>query len=161
MEESAGGRMTKRAAHYATRIAKDICKYIAMGKTLEEALEEVGYLAPTMPTVWRWLDEYPEFRDMYERARTLQADVHADQMLKLSREVMTKPTAAAAYRVAIDVLKWQAEVRNRNKYSTKGSEEQKRPMDANKIRAEIARLEKELGVAQSKVAPLKAVAGTK
>lgn len=153
--------MTKRAAHYASRIAKDICRHIAMGKTLDEALKEVGYLAPTMPTVWRWLDEYPEFRDMYERARTLQADVHADKMLEMSREVITKPTVAAAYRVAIDVLKWQAEVRNRSKYSTKGTEEVKRPMDANKIKEEIKRLEKELGIAQTKVVKLTPVSNTK
>lgn len=153
--------MTKRAAHYTTRIAKDICKYIALGKTLDQALKEVGYLAPTMGTVWRWLDEYPEFRDMYERARKLQADVHADRMLELSHEVINKPTVAAAYRVAIDVLKWQAEVRNRTKYSTRQAEEQSRPMDAAKIKAEISRLEKELGVAQAKVTPLKAVTGTK
>lgn len=153
--------MTKRAAHYATRIAKDICKHIAMGKTLDEALKEVGYLAPSMPTVWRWLDEYPEFRDMYERARTLQADVHADKMLEMSREVIKTPTVAAAYRVAIDVLKWQAEVRNRAKYSTRGTEEAKRPMDPTKIKEEIRRLEKELGIQQSKVVKLAPTAGTK
>jgi len=147
--------VTKRAAHYTPRIAKDICREIAMGSTLKKALEKVGYLAPTMPTVWRWLDEHQDFRDMYERARQLQADTDADDMRVLGEEIRTRPTAAAAYRVAIDVLKWQAEMRNRAKYSNKAEDPKNRtPMDASKIREEIKRLETELGVAETKVVTL-------
>lgn len=153
--------MTKRAAHYAPRIAKDICREIALGRTLQEALVKVGYLAPTATTFWRWIDEHPDFRDMYERARSLQADTHADRMLELSREVIERPTLAAAYRVAIDVLKWQAEVRNRSKYGSKGDDDSaKRPLDPAKLRTEIKRLEAELGVAEKqgvKVVKLKPV----
>jgi hypothetical protein len=150
--------VTKRAAHYATRIAKEICKHIALGLTLAEALAKVGYLAPTEPTVWRWLDEHADFREMYERARQMQADSHADRMLEMSREVIKAPSAATAYRVAIDVLKWQAEVRNRQKYGVKGEDDKgKKPMDPAKLRSEIKRLEAELGVAESKVVPLKDV----
>lgn len=146
----------KRAAHYTTRVAKDICTQIATGHTLAEALAIVGYLAPTMVTVWRWLDEYPEFREMYERARSLQADLHADRMLEISREVIGKPSAAAAYRVATDILKWQAEVRNKTRYGKAIDESGKgKVMDPTKLRAEIKRLEAELGVAESKVVPLK------
>lgn len=126
-----------------------------MGATLKEALEKVGYLAPTMVTVWRWLDEHNDFRDMYERARMLQADTDADDMRVLGREIRDKPTAAAAYRVAIDVLKWQAEVRNKAKYSRSGEDPiAKRPLDPTKLRSEIKRLEEELGVMESKVVPL-------
>lgn len=123
-----------------------------MGETLKDALDKVGYLAPTMTTVWRWLDEHADFREMYERARQLQADTDADDMRVLGREIRDKPTAAAAYRVAIDVLKWQAEVRNKVKYGTKGEDPKTaRPLDPTKLRQEIKRLEDELGVAESKV----------
>lgn len=145
----------KRAAHYTPRIAKSICTEIALGATLKEALEKVGYLAPSMNTCWRWIDEHADFRDMYERARMLQADTDADDMRVLGREIRDKPTAAAAYRVAIDVLKWQAEVRNKTKYGTKAEDAKaSRPLDPTKLRAEIKRLEDELGVAESKVVPL-------
>lgn len=141
--------MTKRAAHYAVRIAKDICREIAMGATLKEALDNVGYLAPTMPTVWRWLDEHADFRAMYDRARMLQADTDADDMRTLGRDIRTQPTLATAYRVAIDVLKWQAEVRNRAKYSTRAeAPKDDKPLDAAKLKAEIKRLQNELGVAE-------------
>lgn len=138
-----------------------ICAEIAMGSTLKQALEKVGYLAPTLPTVWRWLDEHADFRDSYERARQLQADSDADDMRVLGEEIRTQPTKAAAYRVAIDVLKWQAERRNPAKYASRGDEaKDKRPLDPVKLRSEIKRLEEELGVmeSKSKVQPLKKVA---
>lgn len=147
--------MTKRAAHYAPRIAKDICREIAMGATLKEALVKVGYLAPVMTTVWRWLDEHADFREMYDRARSLQADTDADRMRELGADIVDKPTQAAAYRVAIDVLKWQAEVRNRAKYGSKAEDpKDRKPMDPSSLRAEIKRLESELGVAEKKVVTL-------
>jgi hypothetical protein len=150
--------MTKRAAHYNPRIAREICEAIAEGDTLEEALEKIGFLAPTLTTVYRWFELYPEFKEKYETARTLQADVHADRMLMMSREVLSKPTAATAYRVAVDILKWQAEVRNSGRYGKRIDESgKKKPMDPAKLRAEIKRLEAELGVAEKKVVPLKAV----
>lgn len=154
--------MTKRPAHYTVRLANDLCEQIAQGKTLEQALKFVGFLAPSIPTVYKWLDIYPDFREKYERARQLQADVHADKMLEMSQLVIEKPTAAAAYRVATDILKWQAEVRNRGKYGSKSDDAGKnKPLDPAKLRAEIKRLEQELGVAESKVKPLKIVKGAK
>jgi terminase small subunit-like protein len=146
----------RKAGHYVVRTANLICEQIALGKTLQQALDEVGYVAPSLPTIWRWLDEHEDFRNRYERARRLQADTHADTMLEMSKEVISRPAAAAAYRVAIEVLKWQAEIRNRAKYSTKAEDpKDKTPMDANKLRAEIKRLESELGVAETKVQPLR------
>lgn len=150
--------MTKRAAHYNPRIAREICEAIASGDTLEDALQKIGYLAPHIVTVYRWLELYPEFKDKYETARALQADVHADRMLTMSREVLSKPTQSTAYRVAVDILKWQAAIRNPRKYGkviddTAG----KKPMDPAKLRAEIKRLEQELGVAEKKVVPLRTV----
>lgn len=150
--------MGKRAAHYNTRIAREICEGIARGLSLEEVLREVGFLAPTVVTVYRWLEIYPDFREKYERARQLQADIQADKMLEMSRDVLKDPRAATAYRVAVDILKWQAAVRNPGKYGKTLDESGKnKPLDPAKLRAEIKRLEQELGVAESKVKPLKAV----
>lgn len=150
--------MAARRAHYTVRIADQICEQIALGKTLQQALDAVGYLAPAMSTIWSWLEKYPDFRDKYERARLLQADIHADKMLEMSQAVVNVPNAANAYRVAIDVLKWQAEVRNKQRYGRKTDDSaSKKPLDAAKLRQEIKRLEAELGVAESRVQPLKVV----
>lgn len=135
-----------RKAHYTIRIADRICEAIALGSTIKAALEAEP-LGPSLATFWKWLDEYGEFREKYERARQLQADMHADDMLQCARDAVKFPKNAPAYRVAADILKWQAEIRDSKKYGTKVQHELKAPpLKPDDLRAEIARLEAELGV---------------
>lgn len=133
-------------AHYNSRVANRICENLAMGDSLKTALEK-DVLAPTVQTIYRWLDMYPAFREKYERARLLQADVHADTMMDMARDVVKNPQKASAYRVAADILQWQAAMRNPKMYGSKVTVESKAaPMNAAQIKAEIAVLEKELNV---------------
>lgn len=132
--------------HYVVRIGDQLCEFIAMGRTLEQALKEIGYLAPTMQRFWRWMEEIPEFRAKYERARMLQADVLADKRLEMAAEVLKKPNAAAAYRVAADILASLSAVRDPGKYGAKVTHDIKAPLDPAKMKEEIARLEEDLGV---------------
>lgn len=139
--------MTKRKSHYAPRIAETICLHIAMGETLEDALVKVGVIAPTLKTVWTWLDTHPEFAERMDRARQMQGDMNADKMLKMSETVLANPSKAAAIRVAADILKWQAEIRNPKKYGSKVQHElTKPPLSPAELRAEIQNLQRELGV---------------
>ena len=143
--------MAKRIAHYTVRTAENICTNIALGMTLEEALKEVGYLAPTVPQLWKWLDTHEDFREKYDRARQLQADMLADRTLKFVDDVLKDPKAAPAYKVATDILRWHAAVRNRKVYHPMDNDNAKQaPLDAKKIKEEIKRLEKELGVQEAK-----------
>lgn len=139
--------MSKRRAHYTVRIANMICEKIALGNSLKSALEEVGPLAPAMPTFWRWLDEYPEFLTRYKRARQMQGDIHADVMLDLAAEAINNPSKAAAIKVAADILKWQAEIRDPKSYSRSAiPDEPKKALSPAQLRAEIKALEMDLGV---------------
>jgi len=123
--------------------------HIALGSTLEGALKKVGYLAPSMTQVWRWLDEHEEFRVKYERARQLQADTLADKSLDITNEVLKNPKDVAAYRLAMDIFKWHSEIRNPKTYNKAlKSEEKSAPLDAVKIKSEIKRLEAELGIVE-------------
>lgn len=157
--------MPRRSSRKYTRyMANNICEYIALGMTLDQALKKCGELAPTKMTVYKWLEEHPDFMEKYDRARQYQADTLADRMIELGQEVLEHPGQAAAYRVAGDIVKWQAEVRNRRKYGGRTEDKQtEKPMDASKLRAEIRRLERELGVKEkeeaSKVVSLKVVNG--
>lgn len=139
--------MTRRAGHYIKRTGDMICERIALGDTLEEAFESIGYLAPSEKQFWKWIDQNDAFREQYDRARQMQADKLADQHLKLARDVLlVDGKQAPKFKVASDILKWQAEVRNRSKYSDKVPPKQNAPLNAEQIKAEIARLEKALGV---------------
>lgn len=139
--------MTKRKSHYTPRVAEEICTLIALGKTLRQALAEIGILAPSVQTVWNWQDTKPEFAERLERARQFSADGHADMMLEMAQQVITTPSKAGAIKVASDILKWQAEIRNAKKYGSKVQHElTKPPMSPADLRAEIKALEAELGV---------------
>lgn len=138
--------MSKRRAHYCVRIANALCEKIALGNSLKGALDAVGPLAPTMPTFWRWLDEFPEFRVKYERARQMQGDVLADEILDMAKLVIEKPSLASAVRVASDILMWQAGIRD-TKYNTKVVPDTKPPLlTPDQLRSEVKKLEGELGV---------------
>ena len=144
-----GIAMTRKAGHYVKRIGDMICEEIALGSTLAEALQIVGYLAPSEKVFWKWLNSNEEFRQQYERARQMQADKLADEHLSLSRTVLKMDgKQAPKFKVAADILKWQAEVRNRAKFGPKAEPLGKKDLKPDEIKAEIARLEKELGIAQ-------------
>lgn len=133
--------------HYTARIAARICEHIALGMTIKASLAKEP-LGPSLMVFWKWLDEYPEFREKYERARLLQADMHADTMMAMAEEVLVNPHKASAFRVAVDILQWQASMRNPKMYGSKLSIETKgeKIIDPVKLKAEIAALEKELNV---------------
>lgn len=139
--------MSKRKAHYCVRIAKAVCQEIALGSGVKRALEKVGPLAPTVATFWRWLEEYPEFRERYDRACQMQASMHADRILELAETALATPNMASAVRVAMDIYKWNAEMRDPAKFSPKAPQEHKAPpKTVQEMRNEIKRLEDELGV---------------
>ncbi len=136
----------KRSAHYTARIASRICENIALGSTIKAALAEEP-LGPTLRQFWKWLDEYPDFREKFERAQMLQATMHADRILEMAQEVINAPSKAGAYKVASDILKWQAEIRDPKKYGQKVQHELKAPpLKAEDLKAEIKRLEEEFGI---------------
>ncbi len=141
-----GVKKSKRKAHYTARIAARLCEHIALGSTLAQALKKEP-LGPNIQTFWKWLDQYPEFKERYERARQMQADGHADRMLELAEEAINTPSKASAIRVATDIMRWQAEIRDPKKYGTKVQHELKAPpLKPEDLKKEIKRLEEELGV---------------
>lgn len=154
--------MTRHAGHYVKRTGNLICEEIALGATLAEALEKVGYLAPSERSFWKWIDQNEEFRQQYERARQLQADKLADEHLTLAKKALgADGKQAPKYKVAADIYKWQAEIRNRGKFGPKAEPLLKKDLKPDEIKAEIKRLEKELGMKEQlgsgEVVPLKAV----
>jgi hypothetical protein len=137
--------MGGRRAKYTTRIAKRICEHIALGATVDQALQKEP-LGPSVSLFWRWMDEFPEFREMYERARQMQTDILADKILQMAADVLEKPSLAPAYRIASDILRWHAEVKNPTRYGNKVTIEHKKTLDPKSIVKEIKQLEKELGM---------------
>lgn len=93
---------------YNPETAGEICDRLAAGESLRQICdpETRDDFMPGRTTVLAWLDEQPEFRAKYARAREAQADAMDDKILSVA-DACTSEDAAAA-RVKIDAYKWRA-----------------------------------------------------
>lgn len=107
MKPSPKKRRPGRPSDYTPAKGALLCEQIAAGKTLRE-------LKVPTSTVMRWVNEHPEFREQYTRARELQADAWFDEAIDKARKATRED--AHAVRVLIDTLKWAAGKRAPKRY---------------------------------------------
>lgn len=93
----AGGRR----AVYCRHMAQLICERVAAG-TVGQACDLPGL--PSEATVYNWVQRYPEFREAYGLARSVQAHRRLDQVWEIA-EAATSETAFLA-KVRIDAARW-------------------------------------------------------
>lgn len=109
-----------RPTRYSPAMALRICQSLAEGRSLRSACLLKGM--PHLSTVLRWVNDYPEFREQYARAREARADMLAEDMLRIAdtpqlgvtikdgpkgKEV-TKGDMIDHRRLQVDVRKWNA-----------------------------------------------------
>lgn len=112
-----GGRPTI----YSDEIVETICERLAVGQSLTSICKEPDM--PGLSTVFRWLEDKPEFRERYARAREAQADALDAEIADVARQDpervtitigdnVTKTSVDGAEvqhrRLLIDALKWRA-----------------------------------------------------
>ena len=76
--------MAGRPSKYRRSVADEICLRLATGESLVKICGTEGMV--NVATVYRWLDKYLEFRDRYARAREVQAEFYADQIIDIADE---------------------------------------------------------------------------
>lgn len=91
-----------RPSMFSEEIADIICQGIMEGKGLRAICAVDGMPAPS--TVYTWLTQYPAFQEQYSRAREVQADGFADEIIHIAD---TEPDPQVA-RNRIDARKWLA-----------------------------------------------------
>lgn len=88
---------------------------------------------PAYATVMNWLWRESPFRDkfveMYTRARVMQADCYADQIIQLADE-SKNADHSIAQRLKVDARKWIAAKLNPRKYSDRVTNVHELPSDA-------------------------------
>lgn len=106
--------------------AETICEQIASGKSARVACEKAG-ISQTM--LWVWLKEDADFRGHYTRAREVQADFYADEIIEISDdgrndtytdfegEVRANAEVVARSKLRVDSRKWYASKLAPKKYS--------------------------------------------
>lgn len=97
---------------YTPQLAGQICTLLGEGMSLREVCDNVKV---TRATVYRWLTDKPDFRDMYAHAREEQAETMADEIVRIADEE-EDPNRA---RVRIDARKWVAAKLKPRKYGDK------------------------------------------
>lgn len=117
--------MLGRPVEYTDDIADEICWRIAHGEPLVRICQD-DHL-PHCATIYRWLIRFPDFCEMYTRAREDQADTNADEILAIADEMPPeytdkegRTTLDATYinwqRSRIDARKWTAAKLKPRKY---------------------------------------------
>lgn len=106
-----------RPTIYSDELVADICVRVACDESLVKICLEDD--KPSLTTVYRWLQEKPEFRANYARARNDQAETVADKAKdvrdKLERGEIDHQTANAM----LNFIKWETGKRNPKVYGDK------------------------------------------
>jgi hypothetical protein len=105
---------TGRPSAYSEELAEAICESIACGHALYRLCEQ-NERWPSERTIYRWLEENIEFRQMYMRARERCADRRAEELVVIAD---TEPDPQRA-RVMIEARKWHASKLAPKKYGDK------------------------------------------
>jgi hypothetical protein len=71
-----------RPSDYTPQLASRICERLSGGESLRAICGEEAM--PDKATVLRWLPKHEEFRDQYARARELQAEHWAEEILEIA-----------------------------------------------------------------------------
>jgi hypothetical protein len=111
-------RQPGRPSKFTQAIADRICDRLAQGESLRKIAGTKQM--PTMTTVFRWLQKDEKFREQYARARELQADTLADEILDIANtpQIGTKTVSKSTglevtegdmiehRRLQVDARKW-------------------------------------------------------
>lgn len=94
-----------------------ICELLAQGHSLAAICRRKNLPAPS--TIYKWLAESPEFSERYAHAREQQADLYADEIIKIADDCTPTHEEIAKARVRIDARKWKAARLAPKKYGEK------------------------------------------
>lgn len=106
-----------RPTTYNSVIADSICDQLALGRSIIQISDDPDY--PAESTIYNWLNRFPEFLEKYTRARELQAEHYASEIVALAdtpveaRKTLIRPDGSEEITIgdAIERSKLQIEAR--------------------------------------------------
>jgi hypothetical protein len=113
-----------RPSDYTAEIADEICTRLANGESLRAiCASDRDDFMPHIGTVLRWVGQHEEFREQYARAREIQAETHADDIVAIADGAgltgEEKVALSARDRLRVDSRKWVASKLLPKKYGDK------------------------------------------
>ena len=96
-----------KTSSYTPEIANKICERMIEGEDLVTICADADM--PSRRTVYRWMDEFPDFDTQCARAREGLADFEASRISEIAKDCT--PESAPADRVKLAALQWLASKR--------------------------------------------------
>lgn len=96
-----GGPTSGPERLYTPELADEICQALATGVKGLARLCDENPAWPGSTTIWRWLNQYPDFWDKYVLAKQFQSHVVLDGVLDLADKATDKDSAAGI-RIRVD-----------------------------------------------------------
>ena len=126
-----------RPSLFSVEIAQEICSRIMDGESLRKTCRDEHM--PERMTIFRWLHDNTEFCDQYARAREIQADTLAEEILEIADDgrndtyttndddgegvERVNHDVIARSRLRVDARKWYASKLSPKKYGDKVQQE--------------------------------------
>ncbi|WAX26339.1 terminase small subunit [Ralstonia phage p2110] len=114
--KSAPRRKVGRPSIYSEKLAMEICLRIACGDSVRTICKDAGM--PSQDTIYRWVFQNAEFSEKYARARAMQMESWADEILGIADDgsndtyededgnPRTDHDVIARSRLRVDTRKW-------------------------------------------------------
>lgn len=114
---------------YTEEIGNRICEILSTtSRSLRQICKDEGM--PCISTVCKWLNDFPQFSEQYARAKKLQADILADEVIEIADDRSNdtlqgengeygNSVAVARARLQMDARKWYAGKLAPKKYGEK------------------------------------------
>jgi len=95
-----------RPSDYTPALAERICNFLMEGESLRAICKRDD--VPHIATVLAWLHRHEEFHEQYVRAREIQAEVMAEDIIMYADSATEEASAVAKARLQVDARKWYA-----------------------------------------------------
>lgn len=95
-----------RPSVYSPELSEQICNLLMEGESLRAICQRDNI--PHMATVLSWLHKHDEFHEQYARAREIQAEVMAEDIIMYADKSAEEAASVAKARLQVDARKWYA-----------------------------------------------------
>ncbi|EEC8597061.1 agmatine deiminase family protein [Escherichia coli] len=102
----ATGKKIGRPSVYSPELAEKICNLLMEGESLRAICRRDEF--PHLATVLAWLHRHDEFHEQYARAREIQAEVMAEDIIMYADSASEESGSVAKARLQVDARKWYA-----------------------------------------------------
>ena len=109
----------KNCVQYSDELAEKICRGVLTQSLHALIKNDNGKTFPSLPTVYDWFHDYPEFHEKYIKARKIRALHRVEEIDDIKEKLENGSMDVQIAKVWIDATKWQAGKENNKLFGDK------------------------------------------